>query len=211
MTDLRGVPGARHQIVLDLMQFLATNLKIVSWCLPLRVGAPFWENPGSANGSYSSSYGNTANCRQCWHIILGKNIFFVDMCNWVFNIKSLFSLPVDKGVPSSKFIVTYGPSFLLHNGKFVDRDVWFLSIENINYLLKLIDTILRTDKHRFRIIFQDSECKIIDLKIKCYYFYFRYVMDKLGSKKIDLDQLLDEVDKNKDGVIDYEGWFILYK
>ena len=30
-------------------------------------------------------------------------------------------------------------------------------------------------------------------------------MDKLGSTKIDLDQLLDEVDRNKDGVIDYEG------
>ena len=31
-------------------------------------------------------------------------------------------------------------------------------------------------------------------------------MAKLGSTKIDLNQLLDEVDKNKDGVIDYEGW-----
>ena len=30
-------------------------------------------------------------------------------------------------------------------------------------------------------------------------------MAKLGSTKIDLNQLLDEVDKNKDGVIDYEG------
>ena len=30
-------------------------------------------------------------------------------------------------------------------------------------------------------------------------------MAKLGSTKIDLNKLLDEVDKNKDGVIDYEG------
>ena len=30
-------------------------------------------------------------------------------------------------------------------------------------------------------------------------------MDKLGASKINLDELLDEVDKDKNGVIDYEG------
>ena len=30
-------------------------------------------------------------------------------------------------------------------------------------------------------------------------------MSKLGNVKIDLDELLDEVDTNKDGQIDYDG------
>ena len=33
----------------------------------------------------------------------------------------------------------------------------------------------------------------------------RYVMAKLGNPKIDLDELLDEVDTNRDGQIDYDG------
>ena len=34
-------------------------------------------------------------------------------------------------------------------------------------------------------------------------------MKKLGNEKMDFDSLLDEADKNKDGVIDYEGWFAI--
>ena len=33
----------------------------------------------------------------------------------------------------------------------------------------------------------------------------RYVMKKLGNDKMDVDALLDEADRNKDGVIDYDG------
>ncbi len=33
----------------------------------------------------------------------------------------------------------------------------------------------------------------------------RYVMKKLGVDRLDADALLDEADKNRDGVIQYDG------
>ena len=68
------------------------------------------------------------------------------------------------------------------------------------YLKKFDTTFSSTQNHAF--LHRALSC---ERPINCRCFYFRYVMAKLGSTKIDLNQLLDEVDKNKDGVIDYEG------